>query len=255
MQRKFKPIKKSSKRTSEKETEMLEVCDLDVFYDQIQAVSNISFRVKEGELVTIIGANGAGKSTILKTVMGLKQSARGGVRFMGQDITDAPAFTRAKLGISLVPEGRKIFPELTVEQNLMLGACIRKDKNKILEDKENMYGLFPILRERRKQIGKTLSGGEQQMLTTARALMSNPKLLMMDEVSLGLMPIAVDETFQVIRQLHERGLTILLVEQNAKKALSVADRGYVIETGKITLSSTADDLRSNPMVKKAYLGG
>ena len=234
---------------------MLEVRNVDVFYDQIQAVSDICFQVEEGELVTIIGANGAGKSTILRTILGLQKCARGGVTFNGQDITGLPAHLRARLGISLVPEGRRIFPELTIEQNLMMGACIRRDKQAIQQDLERMYRIFPVLEERRKQVGKTLSGGEQQMLTTARALMSKPKLLMMDEVSLGLMPIAVDETFQVIEELHDQGLTILLVEQNAKKALSIADRGYVIETGKIIQAGTAAELRYDPLVKKAYLGG
>ncbi|MEA1964113.1 MAG: ABC transporter ATP-binding protein [Candidatus Aerophobetes bacterium] len=234
---------------------MLQVDNLDVFYDQLQAVKNVSFEVKKGELVTIIGANGAGKTTILRTLMGLQKCARGSIKFMDQEITLTLPFVRARIGISIVPEGRRIFPDLTVEQNLMMGAYTRVDRNGIANDLKKIFQLFPVLKERRKQVGKTLSGGEQQMLTIGRALMAKPKLLLMDEVSMGLMPIIVEETFKVIKDLHQQGLTILLVEQNARKALSIADRGYVIETGKIVLSGTAEALLSNPAVKKAYLGG
>jgi branched-chain amino acid transport system ATP-binding protein len=234
---------------------MLEVKGIEVSYGQFLALKGVTFSVKEGELVTIIGANGAGKSTILRAVMGLAKCRKGEILFGGEDITSKPPHHRARLGMSLVPEGRKIFPDLTVAENLLMGAYTQRDRNTAHSRLEEAFALFPVLRERRNQVGKTLSGGEQQMLAIARALMPNPRVILMDEVSLGLMPIYVEETFKVIRDLHGKGVTILLVEQNARKALSAADRGYVLETGEIILSDQADKLALNPQVKKAYLGG
>jgi len=234
---------------------MLEVRNIEVSYGEFLALRGISFRVKEGELVTIIGANGAGKSTILRAVMGLVKCRRGEILFQGEDITSSPSHQRARLGISLVPEGRKIFPDLTVAENLIMGAYIQEDGKAIQARMEEAFALFPVLKERRSQVGKTLSGGEQQMLAIARALMSSPRVILMDEVSLGLMPIYVEETFKVIKNLHQQGVTILLVEQNARKALAAADRGYVLETGEIVLSDEAEKLALNAQVKKAYLGG
>jgi branched-chain amino acid transport system ATP-binding protein len=234
---------------------MLEVQGMEVSYGEFLALRGISFTVKEGELVTIIGANGAGKSTILRAVMGLVKCRKGEIFFKGENITLSPSHHRARLGISLVPEGRKIFPDLTVAENLIMGAYIQEDRKAIPSRMEEAFGLFPILKERQHQVGKTLSGGEQQMLAIARALMSGPRVILMDEVSLGLMPIYVEETFKVIQNLHRQGVTILLVEQNARKALAAADRGYVLETGEIVLSDEAEKLALNPQVKKAYLGG
>jgi len=234
---------------------MLEVRGIEVSYGEFLALKEISFTVNDGELVTIIGANGAGKSTILRSVMGLVKCRKGEIQFQGKAITSLPAHQRARLGISLVPEGRKIFPDLTVMENLMMGAYIQQDRKTIDSGLEESFRLFPVLKERQNQVGKTLSGGEQQMLAIARALMSKPRLILMDEISLGLMPIYVEETFRVIQNLHRQGVTILLVEQNARKALAIADRGYVLETGEIVLSDTSQNLVSNPQVKKAYLGG
>jgi branched-chain amino acid transport system ATP-binding protein len=234
---------------------MLEVREMEVSYGEFLALRGISFTVEEGELVTIIGANGAGKSTILRAVMGLVKCRKGEILFKGEAITVSPPHHRARLGISLVPEGRKIFPDLTVAENLIMGAYIQEDRKAIQSHIEEAFGLFPVLKERQNQVGKTLSGGEQQMLAIARALMSGPRVILMDEVSLGLMPIYVEETFRVIQNLHRQGVTILLVEQNARKALAAADRGYVLETGEIVLSDEAKELALNPQVKKAYLGG
>jgi branched-chain amino acid transport system ATP-binding protein len=234
---------------------MLEVRDIEVAYGEILALKGISFAVKEGELVTIIGANGAGKTTILRAVMGLARCRKGAILFQGKDITQSPPHDRARLGISPVPEGRKVFPDLTVAENLLMGGYTLEDRKATSDRMEQAFGLFPILRERQTQVGKTLSGGEQQMLAIARALMAQPRVILMDEVSLGLMPIYVEETFRVIRDLHQNGVTILLVEQNARKALAAADRGYLLETGKIILSGPSRDLADNPQVKKAYLGG
>ena len=234
---------------------MLEVRGLEVSYGEFLALRGINFSVAEGELVTIIGANGAGKTTILRSLMGLAKCRRGEIFFRGENITSAPAHRRARLGITLVPEGRKIFPDLTIAENLRMGAYIEKDRNAIQERREEAFRLFPVLRERQNQVGKTLSGGEQQMLAIARALMAKPQMILMDEISLGLMPIYVDETFKVIEGLHQKGVTILLVEQNARKALAAADRGYVLETGEIVLSDTSARLANDPQVKKAYLGG
>ena len=234
---------------------MLEVRDIEVAYGEILALKGISFTVQEGELVTIIGANGAGKTTILRAVMGLARCRKGAILFQGKDITQSSPHSRARLGISPVPEGRKIFPDLTVAENLLMGAYVQEDRKTISARREEAFKLFPILGERQTQVGKTLSGGEQQMLAIARALMARPRVMLMDEVSLGLMPIYVDETFRVIEDLHRQGVTILLVEQNARKALAVADRGYVLETGEIVLSGPSRELADNPQVKKAYLGG
>jgi branched-chain amino acid transport system ATP-binding protein len=234
---------------------MLEVHGIEVSYGEFLALRGITFKVKEGELVTIIGANGAGKSTILRAIMGLVKCHKGEILFQGKDITWSPSHQRARLGISIVPEGRKIFPDLTVVENLHMGAYIQKDRRAVLSRMEEAFALFPVLKERQNQVGKTLSGGEQQMLAIARSLMSRPRVVLMDEVSLGLMPLYVVETFKVIENLHRRGVTILLVEQNARKALAAADRGYVLETGEIVLSDVAEKLVLNPQVKKAYLGG
>jgi branched-chain amino acid transport system ATP-binding protein len=234
---------------------MLEVRDMEVAYGEILALKGISFTLKEGELVTIIGANGAGKTTILRALMGLARCRKGTILFRGEDITHAAPHRRARLGITPVPEGRRIFSDLTVEENLVMGAYTQEDRKTISVRMEEAFQLFPILKERRNQVGKTLSGGEQQMLAIARALMPHPRVILMDEISLGLMPIYVDETFRVIGDLHRRGVTILLVEQNARKALAAADRGYVLETGEIVLSGPSRDLATDPQVKKAYLGG
>jgi branched-chain amino acid transport system ATP-binding protein len=234
---------------------MLEAREMEVSYGEFLALRGITFTVREGELVTIIGANGAGKSTILRAVMGLVKCRKGEIFFKGENITVSPPHRRARLGISLVPEGRRIFPDLTVAENLIMGAYIQEDRKAIPSRMEEAFGLFPVLKERRNQVGKTLSGGEQQMLAIARALMSRPRVILMDEVSLGSMPIYVEETFKVIQNLHRQGVTILLVEQNARKALAAADRGYVLETGEIVLSDQAEQLALNPQVKKAYLGG
>jgi len=234
---------------------MLEVRGIEVSYGEFLALRGISFTVNEGELVTIIGANGAGKSTILRAVMGLVKCRKGEIFFHGVDMTKSPSHQRACLGISLVPEGRKIFPDLTVAENLLMGAYTQRERKTVQSSMEEAFSLFPVLKERQNQVGKTLSGGEQQMLAIARSLMSRPRVVLMDEVSLGLMPIYVEETFKVIKNLHRQGVTILLVEQNARKALSAADRGYVLETGEIVLSDEAEKLALNPRVKNAYLGG
>jgi len=234
---------------------LLRVEGIEVFYGEFQAVSGVSFQVQEGELVAIIGANGAGKSTILRAIMGLQRCRSGRIVFRDRDITAMPTHQRARLGITLVPEGRRLFPDLTVEQNLLIGAYRRIDPAEMEEDLERIYGLFPVLKERRSQIAKTLSGGEQQMLAIGRALMSRPQLILMDEVSLGLMPKYVDEVFRTIEGLHREGVTLLLVEQNARKALAIADRGYVLETGRVVMEGEAARLASDPRVKKAYLGG
>ena len=233
---------------------ILKVQDMNVYYGAIHAIKGVSFEVNEGEIVTLIGANGAGKSTTLQTVSGLLRSRTGSIEFNGENISHVPAHKLVYKGLAQVPEGRRIFLQMSVEENLELGASTQKNAG-IDADLESVYEQFPRLRERKKQIAGTLSGGEQQMLAMGRALMSHPKLLMLDEPSMGLAPILVEQIFDIIRQLHKNGTTILLVEQNAQMALSVADRAYVLETGKITLSGTGKELAESDEVRKAYLGG
>ncbi|MBS5660487.1 MAG: ABC transporter ATP-binding protein [Clostridiales bacterium] len=233
---------------------MLTVTDLQVYYGVIQAIKGISFSVNQGEVIALIGANGAGKTTTLHTVTGLIQPKAGKIEFEGKDITKMPAHKIVSLGMAHVPEGRRIFQQLTVLDNLKLGAYTRKDKKKIADTLEMVYRRFPRLEERKKQIAGTLSGGEQQMLAMGRALMSEPKIIVMDEPSMGLSPLFVTEIFDIIREISQGGTTVLLVEQNAKKALSIADRAYVLETGKIVLSGNAQDLMNDDSVKRAYLG-
>ncbi len=232
---------------------ILKLNDIHVYYGAIHAVKGVSMEVNEGEIVALIGANGAGKSTILKTVSGLMHPRSGSVEFMGKDISHVDAHKLVRQGLAQVPEGRRIFLQMSVQDNLEMGAFTQKEVNK--DDLERMFTLFPRLKERRKQIAGTLSGGEQQMLAMSRALMSHPKLLMLDEPSMGLAPILVDQIFSIIRELHQAGTTILLVEQNATKALEIADRAYVLETGAVTLSGTGAELAQSEEVKKAYLGG
>ena len=233
---------------------MLEVKDLEVYYGVIQAIKGISFHVDKGEVIALIGANGAGKTTTLHTVTGLISPKNGHVLFEGKDITRVPAHKIVSMGMAHVPEGRRVFAELSVYENLKMGAYTRKDKNEIEESLKNVYKRFPRLEERKNQMAGTLSGGEQQMLAMGRALMSRPKIILMDEPSMGLSPIMVNEIFDIIRSVSESGTTVLLVEQNAKKALSIADRAYVLETGKIVLEGKAKDLLEDDSIKKAYLG-
>ena len=234
---------------------MLEIKDLFVSYGMMEVLHGISLKVEDRELVSVIGPNGAGKSTLIKTVMGLVKPTSGQILYNGQDITNLPAHKRAGLGIGYVPEGRRVFAKLTVEENLRMGAYELKDKKKIAENMARVYEIFPRLGERKDQLASTMSGGEQQMLAISRALMLSPRMLLIDEVSMGLMPIMVNTCFDVIKKLNEQGITILVVEQNANKALKVADRGYVLETGNIVLSDTAENLRKDDTVQKAYLGG
>ena len=233
---------------------MLEVKDLEVYYGVIQAIKGISFHVDKGEVIALIGANGAGKTTTLHTVTGLISPKNGHVLFEGKDITKVPAHKIVSMGMAHVPEGRRVFAELSVYENLKMGAYTRKDKNEIEESLKNVYKRFPRLEERKNQMAGTLSGGEQQMLAMGRALMSRPKIILMDEPSMGLSPIMVNEIFDIIRSVSESGTTVLLVEQNAKKALSIAYRAYVLETGKIVLEGKAKDLLEDDSIKKAYLG-
>ena len=233
---------------------LLQVDNLNVYYGSIHAIKGVSFHVNEGEIVTLIGANGAGKSTTLNTIAGLLKPKSGTVTFDGKVISGFPANKIVPLGMALCPEGRRIFQQMTVRENLEMGAYSRP-RGEIEDSIEEMFQRFPRLKERRKQIAGTLSGGEQQMLAMSRALMSKPKVLMLDEPSMGLAPILVDQIFQIIQELHTSGTTILLVEQNARKALQIANRAYVLETGSITLSGTGAELASSPDVKKAYLGG
>ena len=233
---------------------MLKVNDINVYYGAIHAIKGVSFQVSEGEVVTLIGANGAGKSTILNTVCGLLRSRTGSVEFLGKNLASLPAHKIVELGMAHVPEGRRIFQQMTVEENLEMGAYTQA-RSAIEPGLERVYGQFPRLKERRRQVAGTLSGGEQQMLAMGRGLMSGPRLLMLDEPSMGLAPILVEQIFEIIRQLHKAGVTILLVEQNAQMALSVADRGYVLETGKIVATGAGADLLRDETVKKAYLGG
>ncbi len=233
---------------------MLEIKDLEVYYGMIQAIKGISFEVNEGEVITLIGANGAGKTTTLHTISGLIAPKKGTIVFEGKEITKMPAHKIVSCGMAHVPEGRRVFASLSVLQNLKLGAYTRSSKEEIEESLEMVYTRFPRLKERKNQLAGTLSGGEQQMLAMGRALMSKPRIILMDEPSMGLSPIFVNEIFDIIRQVSAGGTTVLLVEQNAKKALSIADRGYVLETGKIVLTGKAEELLDDESVKKAYLG-
>ena len=233
---------------------MLEVRDLQVYYGMIHAIKGISFDVNQGEVIALIGANGAGKTTTLHTITGLLAPKSGSVLFEGKDITKVPAHKIVSMGMAHVPEGRRVFAELSVYENLKMGAYTRKDKKEIEESLANVYKRFPRLGERKNQMAGTLSGGEQQMLAMGRALMSKPKIILMDEPSMGLSPIFVNEIFDIIRAVSESGTTVLLVEQNAKKALSISDRAYALETGTITMSGKAKDLLEDEAVKKAYLG-
>lgn len=233
---------------------MLEIRDLEVYYGMIQAIKGVSFDVNEGEVIALIGANGAGKTTILHTITGLLSPKKGSVVFEGKDITKIPAHKIVSLGMAHVPEGRRVFAEMSVYQNLKMGAYTRSSKEEIEASLENVYKRFPRLEERKNQLAGTLSGGEQQMLAMGRALMSKPKIILMDEPSMGLSPILVNEIFDIIQSVSAMGTTVLLVEQNAKKALSIADRAYVLETGKIVTSGDAKTLMNDDTIKKAYLG-
>ena len=234
---------------------MLEVHDLSVYYGVICALKGINFEVNEGEIVTLIGANGAGKTTTMQSVVGLIPKKSGSVIFDGHDITKTPCHNIVRLGMTQVPEGRRIFQELTVYENLLMGAYAIKDQSGFKNDLEAIYTRFPRLAERRNQIAGTLSGGEQQMLAMGRAIMSHPKLLMLDEPSMGLSPLLVDQVFEIIKDINRDGTTILLVEQNARKSLAISDRAYVLENGEIVLTGTGEELAASEMVRKAYLGG
>lgn len=234
---------------------MLEVKNLSVHYGMIQAVRNVNFKVNEGEIVSLIGANGAGKSTILKTLSGLIHPSEGEIVYLGENIASTSAKKIVEKGLVQVPEGRHVFPGLTVKENLELGAFLRKDKEEIQKDMEAVFERFPILKERKDQDAQTLSGGEQQMLAMGRALMSRPKLLFLDEPSMGLAPIFIREIFKIIQEIQKTGTTVLLIEQNAKMALSISNRAYVLETGSVVLSSTGQELLESDEIQKAYLGG
>ena len=233
---------------------MLTVHDIHVFYGAIQALHGVSFEVREGEIVTLIGANGAGKSTTLRTVSGLLRPKSGTVSFRGKDITKTPAHKIVQMGLAHVPEGRKIFPNLSVRENLLMGAYTRSDKGEIAVSLESAFQRFPRLKEREKQLAGTLSGGEQQMLAMGRGLMCKPSLLILDEPSMGLSPILVEEIFKIIQEINQLGTTVLLVEQNAFMALQIAHRAYVLETGRVMLAGSAADLQADPKVRSAYLG-
>jgi len=234
---------------------MLKLEGIHVYYEESRAVSDVSISIKKGEFVTIIGANGAGKSTIMKAIMGLIKVKKGKIFFEDTDLTNKPPWVRAEMGIGYIPEGRRVFPDLTVVENLKVGAYTIKSKQILKQNLERVFSLFPRLGERGKQLARTMSGGEQQMLAIARAMMLNPKLILIDEISMGLMPILVNTAFTSIKKMHKEGITILLVEQNAKKALAAADRGYVLETGQIILEDSADILKQKDEIRKAYLGG
>ena len=233
---------------------MLEVKDLEVYYGVIQAIKGISFHVEEGEVIALIGANGAGKTTTLQTITGMLNAQAGSIQFEGTELTKIPGHKIVSMGMAHVPEGRRVFAQLSVLENLKLGAYTRKDKTEIEESLKWVYKSFPRLEERKNQLAGTLSGGEQQMLAMGRALMSKPRIVLMDEPSMGLSPIFVEEIFNIIKEISAEGTTVLLVEQNAKKALSIADRAYVLETGKIVLEGDAKDLLNDESIKKAYLG-
>lgn len=235
---------------------LLEVKNLEVYYGVIQALKGISFEVNEGEIVTLIGANGAGKTTTMQSIMGLISPAKGSsVVYDGKDITKMPCHKIVHLGMTQVPEGRRVFQELTVYENLLMGAYTEKNSKTVKDDVDRIYKMFPRLEERKGQVAGTLSGGEQQMLAIGRAIMSHPKLLMLDEPSMGLSPLLVDQVFDIIKTLHASGITVLLVEQNADKALKIADRAYVLENGEIRYSGTGAELAGSEEIKKAYLGG
>jgi len=234
---------------------MLQIKNLNVHYGVIQALKNVSLTINQGEIVTLIGANGAGKTTTLRTISGLNKATSGQILFEGADITNVPATQRVKMNISQVPEGRRIFPQMSVLENLEMGAYLRNDKAEIKKDIQMAYDLFPILGNRKKQMAGTLSGGEQQMLAMGRALMSRPKILLLDEPSMGLAPLLVREIFEIIKNINSTGTTVLLVEQNARMALSIAHRAYVIETGSIVMSGTGEELSKSDDIQKAYLGG
>lgn len=234
---------------------MLEVKNLSVHYGMIQAVRNVNFKVNEGEIVSLIGANGAGKSTILKTLSGLIHPSEGEIIYLGENIASTSAKKIVEKGLVQVPEGRHVFPGLTVKENLELGAFLRKDKEEVQKDMEAVFERFPILKERKDQDAQTLSGGEQQMLAMGRALMSRPKLLLLDEPSMGLAPIFIREIFKIIQEIQKTGTTVLLIEQNAKMALSISNRAYVLETGSVVLSGTGQELLESDEIQKAYLGG
>ena len=234
---------------------MLEIKNLNVHYGVIHALKDISLKVNEGEIVTLIGANGAGKTTTLRTISGLIKATSGQILLHGEDLANVNAQRRVELGISQVPEGRRIFPPMSVLENLELGAFLRNDKAQIKRDMDNVFDRFPILGQRKKQLAGTLSGGEQQMLAMGRALMSKPKILLLDEPSMGLAPLLVREIFEIVKDINKSGTTVLLVEQNANMALSIADRAYVIETGTIVISGTGEELAKSDQIKNAYLGG
>jgi branched-chain amino acid transport system ATP-binding protein len=233
---------------------LLELRDVRIRYGGIEAVKGVSLKVNEGELVTLIGGNGAGKTTTLKTISGIKRPSEGQILFSGQPIDNLPPHEIVEMGVSQAPEGRRIFPRMSVRENLSMGAYGRRDGHGLKEDLERVFSLFPVLKERERQAGGTLSGGEQQMLAIGRALMSRPRVLMLDEPSMGLAPLFVERIFELLREIHEQGMTILLVEQNAQAALQAADRGYVLESGEIVLEDDADRLLGNDEVRKAYLG-
>jgi branched-chain amino acid transport system ATP-binding protein len=233
---------------------VLEVKEIDVFYGDAQALYGLSLQVRGGEVVTLVGANGAGKTTTLRAISGLRPIARGEITFEGRSLLEVPAHRRAELGIALVPEGRELWPQLTVRENLELGAYGKAARRHLSESLHRVYELFPVVEERSRQVAGSMSGGEQQMVAIARALMTRPRLLMFDEPSLGLAPVVVSQVFDTIRRLHTEGLTILLVEQNLKKALEMADRGYVVETGSISIQGAAADLLADPTIRSAYLG-
>jgi len=236
-------------------TPILKLENVDTYYGSIQALYGINIQIATGELVCLLGGNASGKSTVLKTILGVCRPKRGGVRLEGERIDGKPTKYIVSKGVSIVPENRRIFPRLTVVENLEMGAYLRTDSVEVKKDMDRMFELFPRLRERRHQLGITLSGGEQQMLAMARALLSNPKILLMDEPSMGLAPVLVDQQFELIQMVHQRGTTVFVVEQNANMALSIANRGYVLQTGSIVLSDTAKNLLHNEMMQKAYLGG
>lgn len=236
-------------------TPILKLENVDTYYGSIQALYGVNIQIATGELVCLLGGNASGKSTVLKTILGVCRPKRGEVRLEGERIDGKPTKTIVSKGVSIVPENRRIFPRLTVIENLEMGAYLRTDSVQVKRDMDRMFELFPRLKERRHQLGITLSGGEQQMLAMARALLSNPKILLMDEPSMGLAPVLVDQQFELIQMVHQRGTTVFVVEQNANMALSIADRGYVLQTGSIVLSDTAKNLLHNEMMQKAYLGG